>query len=181
MTITLPPPQTSLVAPHGGLNEPWLRQLSAAVKQVNSLTESLADLGGDGEGPVLGTAALKNIGTSGDAVPLLNTANQWSKQQWFPLATLTEADALAGWDLDTKQSAKLTMTSSFTLAAALNAKPGATYQLGVDAGANVLGFDTTFYKFPAGGAIPTTVGKCLFSFWAWSATELWCVGVKEFA
>ena len=179
MTITLPPPQTSLVAPHGGLNEPWLRQLSAAVKQVNSLTESLAELGGDGEGPVLGTAALKNIGTSGDAVPLLNTANQWSKQQWFPIQTLTDAASIA-WDLETQQTAIVTLGGSRTLANATNAQPGATYQLAVIAGAHVLSFDT-MYLFPANGAVPTTVGKSLFSFFCPSADELWCVGVKEFA
>jgi hypothetical protein len=172
VSLILPPPGEKLVAPNGGMNETWYTKFAAALSSAAAATTGLAGLG---------TAAAKNVGTSGDTVPLCNTVNAWSKQQYFPLATLTEAEALAGWDLDTKQSAKLTMTSSFTLAAALNAKPGATYQLGIDAGAHVLGFDAAFYKFPAGGAIPTTVGKCLFSFWAWSATELWCVGVKEFA
>lgn len=168
----LPPPTTPLVAPHGGMDYRWYEKIVAAVTSVASTATSLAGLG---------TAAAKNIGTSGGTVPLLDTANDWSKQQRFPLATLTEAEALEGWNLETKPSAKLTMTSSFELAAPLNIKPGATYVLGVDAGVNVLGFSASVFKFPAGGAVPTTVGKCLFTFWAWSETELWCNGVKEFA
>ena len=172
MTLILPPPATALVAPHGGMNQPWLEALTKALKDIDGANGNIAGLG---------TAAAEDIGTSGGKVPMCNTSNQWSKQQYFPGVTLTEDEALAGWDVDTKQSARLTMTSSFTLAAAVNAKAGATYMLGVDAGAFVLGFDTSFYKFPAGGTVPTTSGKCLFSFWAWSDTELWCVGVKEFA
>ena len=172
MTTPIPMPTEKIVAPHGGPNQTWWQYFSDLGTRAASSEGSIGELG---------TAAAEDIGTSGATVPLLNGANAWSKQQWIPSVDLTEAEALAGWDLNTKQSARLTMTSSFTLAAGLNAKPGATYVLGVDAGAHVLGFDAAFYKFPAGGAIPTTVGKCLFVFWAWSATELWCNGVKEFA
>lgn len=37
----------------------------------------------------LGTAAVKNTGTSGDAVPLLNAANTWSLAQTFPGLSMT--------------------------------------------------------------------------------------------
>ncbi len=167
----LPPPATPLVAPHGGMDQRWYEKLLGAFTSLTSTASGLAGLG---------TAAAKNIGTSGGTVPLLDTANDWSKQQRFPLATLTEAEALEGWDLATKQTATLTMTSSFPLANAVNAKPGATYQLAVHAGVHVLTFGT-MYKFPANGAVITTVGDCLFSLFCPSDGVLWCVGVKEFA
>lgn len=172
MTSPIPAIQVPLKAPQNeGVNQPWYQFF---LNLAGTAKASSDGLGG------LGTASAEDIGTSGETVPLLNAANDWSKQQRFPLATLTEAEALEGWDLETKPSAKLTMTSSFELATPLNIKPGATYVLGVDAGVNVLGFSAAVFKFPAGGAVPTTVGKCLFTFWAWSETELWCNGVKEF-
>jgi hypothetical protein len=170
--MPIPPISTPLKAPQNeGVNQPWYQWFKDKEAQGAAATGSL-------EG--LGTAARKNIGTSGGTVPLLNTANDWSKQQRFPLATLTEAEALEGWDLATKQTATLTMTSSFQLANAVNAKPGATYQLAVHAGVHVLTFGT-MYKFPANGAVITTVGDCLFSLFCPSDGVLWCVGVKEFA
>ena len=46
----------------------------------------------------LGTAAVKNTGTSGDAVPLLDQANTWSAAQTFTAASLviSSTDAAAG-------------------------------------------------------------------------------------
>lgn len=167
----LPPPATPLVAPHGGMDQRWYEKLLGAFSSLASTATGLAGLG---------TAAAKNVGTSGGTVPLLDTANDWSKQQTFPIQTLTEAEAVSGWDLETKQTATLTMTSSFMLGNALNAKPGTTYQLVVIAGAFVLTFDT-MYKFPANGAVITTAGDCLFSLFCPAADVLWCVGVKEFA
>lgn len=170
MTLTIPPPTEKLVAPHGGMNQTWYERLSSL---FSSATGSASGLAG------LGTAAAKNIGTSGGTVPLLNTANQWSKQQWFPIATLTDA-ATIEWNLETQQTAIVTLGAARTLGAATNAKPGATYQLAVISNDYVLSF-APMYLFPANGAVPTTVGKCLFSFFCPSANELWCVGVKEFA
>lgn len=167
----LPPATTRLQAPHGGMDQRWYGPILEAFTSLASTASGLAGLG---------TAAAKNIGTSGGTVPLCNTVNQWSKQQYFPIQTLTPAEAVAGWDLETKQTATLTMTASIQLANATNAKPGATYQLAVIAGAHVLTFGT-MYKFPANGAVITTVGDCLFSFFCPSDGVLWCVGVKEFA
>jgi hypothetical protein len=171
VTAPLPPPDAKLTKADGGPNTPWFTFFSSLRSTADAATSGLGGLG---------TAAAEDIGTSGESVPMLDAVNAWSGQQHFALATLTEADALAGWDLNTKQTAVLTMTSSFELANALNAKPGATYQLAVHAGAFVLTFGT-MYKFPAGGAVITTVGDCLFSFFCPSAGVLWCVGVKEFA
>jgi hypothetical protein len=171
VTTPIPMPTEKIVAPHGGPNQTWWQYLKDLGERAASSETGIAGLG---------TAAAEDIGTSGESVPMLDAVNAWSGQQHFALATLTEADALAGWDLNTKQTAVLTMTSSFELANALNAKPGATYQLAVHADAFVLTFGT-MYKFPAGGAVITTVGDCLFSFFCPSAGVLWCVGVKEFA
>jgi hypothetical protein len=170
VSTPVPPPTEKIVAPHGGPNQTWWQYFSDLGTRAAS---SEGSIGG------LGTAAAEDIGTSGATVPLCNTVNAWSKQQYFPIATLTDAANIA-WNLDTQQTAIVTLGGSRTLANATNAKPGATYQLAVIAGAHVLSFDT-MYLFPANGAVPTTVGKSLFSFFCPSADELWCVGVKEFA
>lgn len=49
----------------------------------------------------LGTAALKNTGTSGDAVPLLNAANIWSARQTIGAAIGLTASAAPTWDTNT--------------------------------------------------------------------------------
>ena len=172
MTAPIPGANVPLKArQHEGPDQPWYLFFADLAAGVKRAAGGIAGLG---------TAALKNIGTAGGTVPLLDTANDWSKQQRFAQSTLTEAEALAGWDLSTKQTAVLTMTSSFELANALNAKPGGTYMLAVHAGAHVLTFGT-MYQFPANGAVITTVGDCLFSLYCPSDGVLWCVGVKEFA
>lgn len=170
MTTPIPMPTEKIVAPHGGPNQTWWQYLKDLGERAASSEGSIGELG---------TAAAEDIGTSGATVPLCNTVNAWSKQQYFPIQTLTDAANIA-WNLDTQQTAIVTLTASRQLANATNAKPGATYQLAVIAGAHVLSFDT-MYLFPANGAVPTTVGKSLFSFFCPSADELWCVGVKEFA
>lgn len=163
-------PTEKIVAPHGGPNQTWWQYFSDLGNRAASSEGSIG---------ALGTAAAEDIGTSGDTVPLCNTPNQWSKQQWFPIQTLTDAAEIE-WNLETQQTAIVTLGGSRLLKNATNAQPGATYQLAVIAGAHVLTFDT-MYLFPANGAVPTTVGKSLFSFFCPSADELWCVGVKEFA
>ena len=175
----LPPPGQKLATLDGRLDQTYWTPIKDGLEAVGEISGAFVDIAVDGLPPVLGNAATQTVGTSGDAVPLLSTANQWSKQQWFPIATLTDAANIA-WDLDTQQTAIVTLGGSRTLANATNAKPGATYQLAVIAGAHVLSFDT-MYLFPANGSVPVTVGDCLFSFFCPSAGVLWCVGVKEFA
>lgn len=97
-----------------------------------------------------GTAAQKDIGTSGGTVPLLNTRNAWSKAQGFPQVTLADASA---WDLDEAQSAFLSLTASATLLNPTNMRDGYTYILMVQPNTYTLAFDTA-YKFP-GGTAPT--------------------------
>lgn len=52
------------------------RPISAGGTGATNATQARANLG-------LGSAAIKNTGTSGDAVPLLNAANTWSLSQGF--------------------------------------------------------------------------------------------------
>src|SRR5690606_192506 len=67
----------------------------------------------------LGSAAFKNIGTSGDSVPLLNTQNTFSKAQTFPPVTL-EDEASIAWDWSLGPIAKVTLGGNRTLAAPSN-------------------------------------------------------------
>jgi hypothetical protein len=177
VTLFLPPPTEKLVATHGGPNQTWYEQLRLAFARINSLVKAFGDLEGEVGQIVLGTAAAENIGTSGATVPLLNTANQWSKQQYSPIQTLTDAATIA-WDLDTQQTAIATLGGNRLLGNATNAKPGATYQLAVVAGAFALTYGT-MYKFP-GGEAPETTGNCLISFFCPMADVLWCVGALDF-
>lgn len=70
----------------------WIESLTSAITTALPLS-----VGNGGTGAAnattarsnlgLGTAAVKNTGTSGDAVPLLNVANTWSATQSFALTT----------------------------------------------------------------------------------------------
>lgn len=177
MTLTLPPPTEKVIAPHGGMNQTWYEKLKSAFKFIDTLNAAFGETAG--EVAQLGTAAFKNIGTSGDSVPLLNTANEWAKQQWSPIKTLTEAEIVAGFDLDVNQTAIVTLTADRVLGNVTNAKPGATYQLAVVASTFALTYGS-MYKFP-GGTVPTSSGDCLISCFCPSDGVLWCVMAKAFA
>lgn len=174
MTLILPSPTEKLVAPHAGMNETWYKLLRAAVDALNSLTAAFGEQSGQ-----LGTAAFKNIGTSGDSVPLLNTANAWSQQQYAPVKVLTETEIEEGFDLNENQTAIVTLTANRVLANLTNAKPGATYQLAIIASTFELTFGS-MYKFP-GGEPPEAAGDCLMSMFCPAENVLWCVMAREFA
>lgn len=173
MTLTAPPPTEKLVAPHGGMNQTWYEKILAAFKFIDRINTAFGEAQGE-----LGTAAFKDIGTSGDSVPLLNTANQWAKQQWSPIKTLTETEITDGFDLDENQTAVVTLTDDRVLGNVTNAKPGATYQLAIIASTFALTYGS-MYKFP-GGTVPTSSGDCLISMFCPSEGVLWCVMAKEF-
>lgn len=174
MTIVRPTPFVAFKhEKHDGPSDQWYRALAALIDQANALSKSFGD-----SFAALGTAAFKNIGTSGDSVPLLNTANDWSKQQGAPLKTLTDAATIA-WDVAEAQSAIVTLGATRVLGAATNTKPGNTYMLGVITGGNGLTFNS-MYKFP-GGVAPTLAGSSLLSFWCPSSGVLWCVAAKDFS
>lgn len=88
------------------------------------------------------------------AIPEVGTVQNWTAQQYFGVATLTDA-ATIDWDLDAEQSAKVTLAGNRTLAAPTNMKAGATYILRIlqDAtGSRTLAYNAVF-KF-AGGTAP---------------------------
>lgn len=100
-------PTEKIVAPHGGLNQTWYQYLAGIPAGVAS------SLG------ALGTASLKNVGTSGDTVPLLNTANTFSKAQTFEPVIL-EGGSNVQWDWSEGPIARLNIEENSTLAAPVN-------------------------------------------------------------
>lgn len=153
MTSILPQPTEKLVAPHGGMNQTWYEKLKKAFTALDSVSSSFDSLGSTGQ--PLGTAALKDIGTSGNTVPVLDGINAYSKQQTFTLATLTYG-ATVTWNVNNSQVAVLTLTGNATLSSPINEVAGGTYILIVkqDAtGGRTLAFGAQ-YKWP-GGITPT--------------------------
>lgn len=154
MTQTLiPPPTERVLAPHGGMSQTWYERFRSVFSTLDTLGSSFSALGSTGA--ALGTAALKNIGTSGGTVPLLDAINDWSKQQAFTLATLTYASSI-DWNVNSAQVAQVTLTGNATLNSPQNEKSGGTYILIVkqDAtGGRTLSYGAQ-YKWP-GGIVPT--------------------------
>lgn len=111
MTLTLPPPTEKVIAPHGGMNQTWYEKIKSAFKFIDTLNAAFGNAQGQ-----LGTAAFKNIGTSGDSVPLLNTQNTFSKAQTFDVVELEDAASIA-WDWSLGPIAKVTLGDNRTLAA----------------------------------------------------------------
>lgn len=81
----------------------WTLAIAAAKTLTVSNTLTLAGTDGStlnvGAGGTLGTAAFKNTGASGDAVPLLNVANTWSATQTVTPAANTSALVSTGYSL----------------------------------------------------------------------------------
>lgn len=159
----------------------WISQVQ---KTVAGLSGTLTDLSGDVGGlPTFGTAATKNVGTSGATVPLLNGVNAWSGQQYFAMATLTDAASVA-WDLDTAQVATLTLGGNRTLANPTNMKAGGTYQLIVrqdGTGSRTLAYDTA-YLFPSSLAPTLSTGASAIDIITFlsDGTNMLGVCIKEF-
>lgn len=81
----------------------------------------------------------------------LSKVNVFTKQQYFAIATLTDAASIA-WDLDNNQVAQVTLAGNRTLANPTNLKNGATYILHIlqdGTGSRNLAYGTN-YKFPNG-------------------------------
>ncbi len=148
MTLVLPQPAVRWESrTHEGPDDQWYRLLKALVDQANRLEAAFGDAQGQ-----LGTAAFKNIGTSGGSVPLLNTANTFSKSQTFDVVTLEDAASIA-WDWSLGPIAKVTLTDNRALAAptGTNGKAG-TWALFVrqdGSGNHTLSYDSV-YLFPNG-------------------------------
>ncbi len=83
------------------------------------------------------------------------TVGNYTKQQYFGLATLTDASSIA-WDLADNQVATVTLGGNRTLANPTNQQAGATYVIIVKqdgSGNRTLAYGSD-YKFP-GGTAPT--------------------------
>ena len=113
--------------------------------------------------PSLGTAAVTATaaelsllaGYAGSSIPDYTVAGNWTKQQYFGQSTLTDGASIA-WDLESNQSAKVTLAGNRALANPTNLVDGAAYTLVIvqDAtGGRTLSYGS-MYKFP-GGTAPT--------------------------
>jgi hypothetical protein len=141
---SIPEISVPLKAPqNNNVNLPWYNFFT-------SLPTALASaIGG------LGTAAAKNVGTSGDAVPLLNRANTFSKAQTFDPVDLTFGASIA-WDWSKGPIARLRMTDDGALAAptGTNSKAG-TWSVFIrqdDVGGRTLTLDAVYLP-PSGEPI----------------------------
>lgn len=133
---------------------PWydfLLRMSGLANRLNSsLSQLTADVGGI---PTLGTAATKDVGTSGSKIGMLDTANAWSAHQTFSGGSLTDGATIA-WDLATHQITDVTLAGNRTLANPTNMVARSTYILIVkqDAtGSRTLTFGSA-YLWPSGNA-----------------------------
>jgi hypothetical protein len=138
----IPSPDTIFLKPNGGVTSVWYEPIKKGFSDILRLTKLVGDNQGN-----LGTAAFKNIGTSGDSVPLLNTANTFSKAQTFDVVELTDAASIA-WDWSLGPIAKVTLTDNRALAAptGTNSKAG-TWSLFIrqdDVGSRLLTLDPIY-------------------------------------
>jgi hypothetical protein len=150
MTSLLPMPREKVLSPDGGMSETWYTKLKSALSKLDVLGSSFDSLGPNAG--TLGTAALRDIGTSGATVPVLDAVNAWSRQQTFTAAELTYASTIT-WNLNSQQVATVTLTGNATLAAPSNRKNGGTYILIVKqdgTGGRTLGY-SSLYKWAAQG------------------------------
>ncbi len=174
MALALPPAGQLIAGPNGQLDKSYWEFLFRVKELLAQIDAAFSGQIGDS---TLGTAAVEDVGTSGANVPLLNGVNAWSGQQYFPIQTLVDAANIA-WDLNTKQTAVVTLSASRILDNPTNMKPGATYMLAVIAGAFTLTYGTA-YKFPA-ATVPVLANNCLLSFFCPFDGAMWCVDAKGF-
>ena len=80
-------------------------------------------------GVALGTASVKNTGTSGDAVPLLNTDNAWSGEQHFvPQSDSSSAGAVT-FDFSDGNVCRITLTENITSITLTGTATGGVYEV----------------------------------------------------
>jgi hypothetical protein len=108
----------------------------------------------------------------------------YTGQQYFAEATLVDAASIA-WDLDTQQTAAVTLGGNRTLSNPTNMQAGGTYILRViqdGIGSRTLAFDTA-YKFPGGSApvLSTGIGAIdILTFYS-DGTNMNCVAQLDFS
>jgi hypothetical protein len=114
---------------------------------------------------------------------LLGLGNVWTKQQYFPTATLTDAATIA-WDCNVGQVVKVTLGGNRAMGAPTNVKEGATYMVEFiqDAtGTRTMSYNAVFH-FDSGGApvLTTTANKSdWLSFVGGAGGVLYFMGIKK--
>lgn len=114
-------------------------------------------------GVALGTASVKNTGTSGDAVPLLNTDNAWSGENHFTTQTDTSSSGAVTFDFSDGNICKITLTENITSITLTGTSAGGVYEIWItqhaSAAKTVSGWPASV-KPPGGTAfvMSTTVG-----------------------
>jgi len=92
-----------------------------------------------------------NLNTELILKPDITTTQTWTAQQHFSEATLVDG-ATISWDLDTEQTATVTLAGNRTLNSPSNLNAGGTYILRIvqdSTGTRTLGYGSV-YKFPSG-------------------------------
>jgi hypothetical protein len=114
---------------------------------------------------------------------LLGLGNIWTKQQYFPTATLTDAATIA-WDCNVGQVVKVTLGGNRAMGAPTNVKEGATYMVEFiqDAtGTRTMSYNAVFH-FDSGGApvLTTTASKSdWLAFVGGPSGVLYYMGIKK--
>ena len=141
----------------GQLTPEWHHYFANIQSLVRQLEQLTSQIGGIGEEVgSLGTAALRDIGVTGETVPLLNGANTWSKSQTFDVVELVSGASIP-WDWSDGPIGTLDLAHNGTLDAptGLNGKAG-TWSLFIrqaSPGGFTLAYNAA-YLFP-GGNDPT--------------------------
>ena len=129
--LTLTYNATSMILP-GGANITTAAGDSAMVEVINAVSgywRMLAYFSAAASG-ALGTAAAKNIGTSGGTVPLLNGNNVWGgtdrfqKQTYGDQAALTVTANASTPDFATSNNFTVSISANYTLNNPVNLQPG---------------------------------------------------------
>lgn len=129
---------------------------------TTSGTISIANTGVSASTYNLATVTVNAQGQITSASDGLATVNNFTKQQYFGTATLTDAASIS-WNLNDAQVAKVTLAGNRTLSNPTNMVDGGTYILRViqDAtGSRTLAYDTA-YKWSGGAPTLTTTANAI--------------------
>ena len=133
---------------------------------------------------VAGTGLTGGTITSSGTIALdLTHVNAWSGQQYFAQQALTSGSSIA-WNLNTQQSATLTLATNATLSNPTNQNGGGTYTLIITqdgTGSRTLAFGTAYF-WPAGIApiLSTAAGAIDILTFISDGTNMYGVAQRNF-